>query len=117
VQEALSLYNDKLTRIHMLSANICDDGSTPCDEAAAGSFEEKEAPLQSPAQREMAAFVQTYSSNSAAVNALAGLIVMPPISAGRQLPPDTEELLARAKLGMTQIMLMCWTMFGQMVNV
>ena len=50
-------------------------------------------------RREMAAFVEHYSSNKSAVTSLANLIVMPPISAERQLPPDTTELLQRARLG------------------
>lgn len=95
------MYNDKLTRIHMLSANICDVSSKSND-GAADAASETQPDMESPAQREMAAFVETYSANTTAVEALASLIVMPPISAGRELPPDTEELLARARLGLSK---------------
>ena len=56
-------------------------------------------PLEEASRRAMSEFITRYSSNVAAADALADLIVMPPISAGRELPPDTKELLSRARLG------------------
>jgi hypothetical protein len=43
-------------------------------------------------------FIQTYSQNKVGVDALRSVVVKPPISEERELPPDTEELIERAKI-------------------
>jgi hypothetical protein len=43
-------------------------------------------------------FIQSYSQNKVGVDALRSVVVKPPISEERELPPDTEELVERAKI-------------------
>lgn len=55
-----------------------------------------ENPRQSPLSLEV--FFQNYCQNKLGVDALRSVVIKPPISEARELPPDTDELLERAKI-------------------